>query len=160
MPPAANRKTSLRHERPPPPIQKASRRTNRANHWLPATPPLCKPLPHSASLRDLPPPPPPFLDGASPPALSDWVAHLALTAGRSPIGGGKFPGQTNRPRWGSRLLHGWALCADWLLGGFERFQRPQRRGPDGAAAGGGQGLRRSEALPGSRWNSRAVAVRR
>lgn len=94
MPPAANRKEKLRHERPPTQIQKASRRIKCAAHWLPVPPLLCKPPPHSASFRYVPPSSPLFLDSASLSALSDWMPHLPLAARRRPIGGRKFREQS------------------------------------------------------------------
>jgi len=145
LPPATNRKDTQRHQQPPPPIQKASRHTKRAAHWLPAQPPLCKPPPHSASLRDIPPPYPPFLGPASHPAFLDWMSHLPLVAGRSPIGRGKFAGQPNRPllrypRAGCRMGRArFALIGRWRVSNASNGRGGEAR----------MGRREWEALPGA-----------
>lgn len=146
---ASNRKSNLLHKRPPPTIQKASRRTKCATHWLPIPPPLCKPPPHSSSLRVV-----------SPPPLLFWTELLVLPSRigcytcRSWLGGlllavgsflGRLPGLV--AVLDSRLSNGRGVFyADWLSGGIERFQRPWLRGPDGAVAGSGVRCR-FEALP-------------
>lgn len=143
MPPATNHRDNLRHQRPSPPIQKASRRTKRDAHWLPAPPLLCKPPPHSASLQVVPPPSRPFWTALSllPSLIGCCTCRSEL--GCLPLAVGRFLGRrTGRSAgWG-------APCADWPPAGFERCQRPGRKGPDGAVGVTGA-ARRAEARPGS-----------
>lgn len=119
------------------------------------------PRPFWTALRLLPP-----LVGCR--TCRSWLSGLPLAVGRFLS---RRTGQVAVPQ--SRLFNGgWVLRADWLLEGFERFQRPRRRDPDGAGKGGSR-RPLPEALPGggaghagergglrSRPNRCPVAVRR
>lgn len=116
-------------QRLPPRIQKASRRTKRAAHWLPVPAAACKPPPHSASLPDVPPSPFPCGSARAP---SDWLLRLPLSARRPPIGGGRGTGLAAISE--SRLLSGWGQRA--LIGCCRRSNASNGRGRPEASRGG------------------------